>query len=101
MPLVRRLPKRGFRARGHVTCEIVNLGDLGAFASGATVDPASLKAKGLIRGNGAPVKILADGDAPKGLVVKVDRVSATAREKIEAAGGTVEVPAGGKAESAS
>ena len=101
MPLVRRLPKRGFRARGHITCEIVNLGDLGAFASGATVDPASLKAKGLIRGNGAPVKILADGDAPKGLVVKVDRVSVTAREKIEAAGGTVEVPAGGKAESAS
>ena len=100
MPLVRRLPKRGFRARSHTTCEVVNLGELAAFASGATVDAASLKAKGLIRGNGAPVKILGDGDAPKGLVVKVDRVSASAREKLEAAGGKVEI-AGGEAEQAS
>lgn len=90
MPLVRRLPKRGFRRPDHIVCEIVNLRDLARFASGATVDAAALRDAGLIRGRGAPVKLLAEGDAPKGLVVKIDRVSATAREKLEAAGGRVE-----------
>ena len=100
MPLVRRLPKRGFRARSHTTCEVVNLGELAGVrvgrdrrrgvAQGAGPDPRQRRA----------VKILGDGDAPKGLVVKVDRVSAAAREKLEAAGGKVEI-AGGEAEQAS
>jgi large subunit ribosomal protein L15 len=55
------------------------------------VDAAALRARGLIRGSGAPVKLLADGDAPRNLVVRVDRASATARAKVEAAGGRVEI----------
>jgi large subunit ribosomal protein L15 len=92
MPLVRRLPKRGFRSRNQVVAEVVHVGDLAAFPEGATVDAAALRARGLIRGKGAPVKLLADGDAPRGVVVQVDRVSAAARAKVEAAGGRVEIP---------
>ena len=65
MPLVRRLPKRGFRARTKDVAEVVNVGDLAGFAEGATVDAAALQARGLIRGRGAPVKLLGDGDAPR------------------------------------
>jgi large subunit ribosomal protein L15 len=90
-PLVRRIPKHGFRPRGHVVAEVVNVGQLKSFAEGARVDAAALRAAGLIRGRGAPVKLLADGDAPRGLVVSVDRASAAARAKIEAAGGKVEI----------
>jgi large subunit ribosomal protein L15 len=89
MPMVRRLPKRGFR-RDKEVAEVVNVSDLAGFAEGATVDTAALRARGLIRGRGAPVKLLAGGDAPQKLVVRVDRVSAAARTKIEAAGGQVE-----------
>jgi len=90
MPMVRRLPKRGFR-RDREVAEVVNLADLAAFGEGATVDAAALRARGLIRGSGAPVKLLAEGDAPRNLVVRVDRASAAARAKVEAAGGTVEI----------
>ena len=90
MPMVRRLPKRGFR-RDREVAEVVNLADLAAFGEGATVDVAALRARGLIRGSGAPVKLLAEGDAPRNLVVRVDRASAAARAKVEAAGGTVEI----------
>jgi large subunit ribosomal protein L15 len=90
MPLVRRLPKRGFR-RDKDVAEVVNVSDLAGFAEGATVDAAALRARGLIRGGrGRAVKLLAGGDAPRQLVVRVDRVSAAARAKIEAAGGRVE-----------
>ena len=91
MPLVRRIPKRGFRPMNRVEAEVVNVGVLAAFGEGATVDPASLAAKGLIPGSGAPVKLLAEGDAPARLTVKVHRASAAARQKIEAAGGQVEI----------
>ena len=67
MPLVRRLPKRGFRSRSHTDFLVVNVGDLARFGEGATVDAAALRARGLIRGRGGPVKLLADGDAPKRL----------------------------------
>jgi large subunit ribosomal protein L15 len=89
MPMTRRLPKRGFR-RDKDVAEVVNVANLAGFAEGATVDAAALRARGLIRGRGAPVKLLAGGDAPQKLVVRVDRVSAAARAKIEAAGGRVE-----------
>jgi large subunit ribosomal protein L15 len=89
MPMTRRLPKRGFR-RDKDVAEVVNVADLVGFAEGATVDAAALRARGLIRGRGAPVKLLAGGDAPQQLVVRVDRASAAARAKIEAAGGRVE-----------
>ena len=69
-PLVRRIPKHGFRPRSHVVAEVVNVGDLKGFAEGARVDTAALRARGLIRGKGAPVKLLAErrGAArPRGL----------------------------------
>lgn len=91
MPIVRRIPKRGFRPRNRVEAEVVNVGVLAAFGEGATVDPATLAARGLIPGSGAPVKLLAEGDAPARLTVKVHRASAAAKQKIEAAGGQVEI----------
>ena len=91
MPLLQRVPKRGFTNIFRKEVEIVNVGALAALGDGATVDAEALKAKGLIRGKGAAVKLLAEGEAPKNLTVKLDRVSAGARAKVEAAGGTVEL----------
>jgi len=90
MPLVRRLPKRGFTNIHRKTVEIVNVGALAALGEGASVDAASLAKRGLIRGTGDFVKILGEGDCPANLTVTVDRVSASAKAKIEAAGGRVE-----------
>lgn len=91
MPLARRLPKRGFFNRDRVTYQIVNIGALAAFKAGSTVDTEALLAHGLIRRNGGGVKILAQGEAPKALALKVQRVSTSARKKIEDAGGSVEL----------
>ena len=91
MPLVRRLPKRGFHSLSRETVEIVNVGSLTDFEAGARVDAQSLFARGLVRGSGAPIKLLGDGESPKGVHVVVQRVSESARRKIEAAGGTVEI----------
>jgi large subunit ribosomal protein L15 len=91
MPLARRLPKRGFHNPFRRPVEIVNVGALSAFEAGATVDAPALAAKGLIPGSGAPVKLLGEGEAPAQLVVLVQRASAAARRKIEAAGGKVEI----------
>ena len=90
MPLYQRVPKKGFKNRFRVENEIVNLGALSIFAEGATVDVKALAQKGLIRGSGQPVKVLAEGEAPKGIKLIVHKISASARAKIEAAGGTVE-----------
>jgi large subunit ribosomal protein L15 len=91
MPLVRRLPKRGFFNRDRVVYQIVNVGALAVFKAGSTVDAEALLAHGLIRRNGGGVKILGQGDAPKKLALKVQRVSTGARKKIEEAGGSVEL----------
>jgi len=91
MPLVRRLPKRGFTNIHRKSVEIVNLRDLARFGDGATIDVAVLAASGLVGGSGATVKLLGDGDAPQGVTVKVHRASASARRKVEKAGGTVEI----------
>lgn len=91
MPLNMRLPKRGFTNYFRKEVEIVNLAALAAFEDGATVDIPALTAQGLIRGKGAIVKVLGNGDAPKKLNVKVNRISASARQKVEAAGGSVEL----------
>ena len=93
MPLARRLPKRGFTNRFREPVEIVNLGALAGFAEGATVDVAALAARGLIRGSGRPVKLLAEGEPPRGVTVRVHRASAAARRKVEASGGSVEIQA--------
>ncbi len=91
MPLARRLPKRGFHNLFRVAYQIVNVGALSVFGEGASVDPASLAGRGLVPRRIGRVKLLGEGDAPKKLVVRVHRVSATARRKIEEAGGSVEL----------
>ena len=90
MPLIRRLPKRGFNnAAFHKYYAIVNVNDLNAFEAGAFVNEQLLRESNLIRGHFAGIKILGDGELKHGLKVEADRVSATAREKIEKAGGTI------------
>ena len=93
MPLYRRLPKRGFTPPGGRTeYAVVNVKSLAAFAAGATVDPQGLVDAGLIKNSGrARVKILGNGDVPHALTVKVHAVSGSARSKIEAAGGQIEL----------
>ena len=91
MPLHMRLPKRGFSNRFRKDVEIVNLASLAAFGDGASINADTLAARGLIRRKGALVKILGDGSAPKDLDVRVNRISAGARQKVEAAGGRVEL----------
>ena len=93
MPLQRRLPKRGFtNARFRVTYANVNCEDLNkAFESGATVDVAALKAAGLVKKTFDGVKVLGDGELTKKLNVKLQGYSASAKQKIEAAGGKAEV----------
>lgn len=91
-PLAMRLPKLpGFRNRNRVEYAPVNVGRLeGIYEDGETVDGESLKAKGVIKHDCQPVKVLGDGELTKKLTVKVDKVSASAKAKIEAAGGKVE-----------
>lgn len=89
MPLIRRVPKRGFTNPFKVRWQIVSLEKLGAFA-GREVTVAALAEAGLVARTDLGVKLLADGEAPQGLVVRGVALSATARRKIEAAGGRVE-----------
>lgn len=90
-PMVRRLPhRRGFRNPFRVEYLPVNLDDLSRLPAGSDVTPESLLEAGLTESVKQPVKILADGEVTAALTVKVHRVSASARAKIEAAGGTVE-----------
>ena len=92
MPLFRRLPKRGFNnARFTTKHNAVNIADLNQFDDGARVDETALKAVGLANGPSDGVKILAGGDLTKKLVVVVSAISATAKTKIEAKGGSVEI----------
>jgi len=90
MPLHRRLPKRGFNNIFKKVYAIVTLDHLNRFENGAVVDNAVLVEAGIIK-QGDLVKILANGELEKSLTVKVDKVSQGAKEKIEAAGGTLEV----------
>ncbi len=92
MPLQRRLPKRGFNNIFATEYAIVNVADLNdRFEAGAVVDAESLVASGLIKKTLDGVKVLGRGEITKALTVKVAAVSETAKAKIEAAGGTVEV----------
>jgi len=92
MPIQRRLPKVGFKNPTRVEYQVLNLDRLASYGAGDTVDRASLKAKRLIDRADLPVKLLGMGDVAGGLKISVDAVSASARQKIEAAGGTVTVP---------
>lgn len=91
MPLIRRVPKRGFTNIFRTTYTAINLRQLAELKGEVT--PEVLADHGLVR-KGALIKILADGDAPKGLTVKVHKFSKSARRKIEEAGGSCEeIPA--------
>jgi large subunit ribosomal protein L15 len=92
MPLIRRIPKRGFNNTRFGTRYLpVNLEALNAFADGAQVNEASLREMGLINGRGDGVKVLGTGELKKKLTVTAHAFSATAQTKIEAAGGKCEV----------
>jgi len=92
MPLIRRLPKRGFTNIFRAEYVLVSLRDLAKFEAGSVVDLAALLEKGVIRSvRGAGVKVLANGELTVALTVKAHQFSRAAREKIEAAGGKVEV----------
>ena len=92
MPLVRRLPKRGFTNIFRIEYEVVNLRELErVFADGETVSPAILAKRGLIRKDKSLIKILATGELTKMLVVEAHKFSGSARSKIEAVGGRCEV----------
>lgn len=94
MPLIRRLPKRGFNnARFATRYLVVNLEDLNRFEDGARVDEALLRQTGLARGRADGIKILGNGELKKKLTVVAQAFSASARAKIEALGGVCETPA--------
>ena len=90
-PMIRRLPRRrGFTNPFRIDYVPVNLRDLSAFAADSEVTPESLRDAGIVRSIRQPIKILGDGELSAALTVKTHRVSAAARAKIEAAGGSVE-----------
>ena len=94
MPLNRRLPKRGFTNIFRQEFHIVNVGQLDRFDEGAVVDRQALVDAGITRDMRNPVKLLGDGEISKKLTLKVNKSSASAKAKVEAAGGTVEVNVG-------
>ncbi len=90
MPLYRRVPKRGFtNARFRTDYTIINVGKFEAFADGATVDFDAVIASGLASMNTRLLKVLGNGDLSKKLTVRAHKFSSSAKQKIEAAGGTV------------
>jgi large subunit ribosomal protein L15 len=96
-PLTRRTPKlKGFKNPFRIEYTVINLDHLDAFDAGTEVTPETLRARGLVHKHGL-VKVLGRGDITRALTVRVHAVSASAAEKIKAAGGTVEVvePPGG------
>jgi large subunit ribosomal protein L15 len=88
MRMIRRIPKRGFNHATKIIFAPVNLADLERFENGTEVDAAALRGAGLVRGTAQSIKILGDGALERKLTVKAQAFSASARSKIEAAGGT-------------
>src|SRR3974377_1841940 len=92
MPLIRRIPKRGFNNARHTTRYLpINLEALNQFQDGAKVDEASLRGAGLRNGRGLGIKILGNGELTRKLAVSAHAFSASAKAKIEAKGGSCEV----------
>ena len=91
MPLHRRLPKRGFTSLFKKKIAVLNLGDLDVFEAGITIDGILLKERGLVKGRIDGIKILGNGELTKAFSLKGCLVSQSAREKIEAAGGNIEL----------
>ena len=91
MPLFRRLPKRGFTNRNSKEIVVVNVANLEKFEDGTVVTPELLLETGVVAKLADGVKVLGKGELTKKLTVKVNAVSESAKAKIEAAGGSVEV----------
>jgi large subunit ribosomal protein L15 len=91
MPIQRRLPKRGFTNIFKKKIAVINLRDLLEFESGSLVDEAALVKAGLVKGQKDGIKLLGHGEIQVALNVKLNQVSKSARQKIEVAGGSVEV----------
>lgn len=91
MPIHRRLPKRGFTNIFKKNIAEINIRDLKKFESGSIVDWAMLFSSGLVKGRRDGIKLLGQGEIGYPLTIRVNKVSKSAREKIEAAGGQVEV----------
>ena len=90
-PLYKRIPKRGFTNFARIEYAIINLSDLNKFDDGATVTPEILKAAGIVKKTLDGIKVLGAGKLEKKLTVKCNKISASAKEAIEKAGGSVEV----------
>ncbi len=91
IPFFRRIPKKGFNNPNHKVYALINVGQLDKlFTAGDSIDFESLRAKGLVGKLGAGLKILGDGEVTTSFTITATRFSATAKEKIEAAGGTCE-----------
>src|SRR5271167_667540 len=92
MPLIRRIPKRGFNNTDFKTFYApVNLADLELLFDAGSIDEAGLRSKGLVKGSWDGVKILGTGEVTKKFALKVNAVSASAKEKLEKAGGSIEI----------
>ncbi len=91
MPLIRRVPKRGFHNKFRITFEVVNLFDIERKGFEKEITPDILTSSGLVRKSGAKVKILGNGEVSKAINIKAHAFSRTALEKIVKAGGTAEV----------
>ena len=91
MPLYRRLPKRGFKNRNRKEIVGINISALEVFENDSTVDVQALMERGIVKNPRDGVKILGNGEITKKLTVKVNAFSASAKEKIQAVGGTTEV----------
>ena len=91
LPIIKRLPsKRGFVNIFKTEYALVNLGDLGGFAAGSVVTAEELAKAGIIRPAQKPLKVLGGGEITQAITVRANKFSATAKSKIEAAGGTAE-----------
>src|SRR5437588_6246786 len=100
LPLIRKLPyRRGFRNPFRVEYREVNVRDLAEFPPGSTIGPEELETAGVLRGKTGPVKVLGQGDLSVGLTIRAHKFSAGARQKIESAGGSVELIDGAAPES--
>ncbi len=91
MPLHRRLPKRGFANIFRKNIAVINIRDLKRFNKGSVVDEAALIQAGLVSGKRDGIKLLGQGEIDYALDIKINKISKSAREKVEAAGGKVEV----------
>jgi large subunit ribosomal protein L15 len=90
MPLIRRLPKVGFRSKRPILNQIVHLKRLNIFKDGTVINAEFLKAQGLIKSLNKPFKILGDGEIKKSLVIQAKSISKSAEEKVLKAGGKIE-----------